>query len=132
MKHLLILLIVTTSLQEVSQEIKPIDYLAALGWTILGIALIKAIIYPKGARFDLLRWLRENLQDVIIGLLACPIIMQLGAVLVGLAKYYVGFDTTGIEQALNEAHLSSIQLSLILSMYIQWKLFKRYQAKTNK
>lgn len=109
------------------QILKSIDYVAAIGWTVLGIALIKAIIYPRGVDFSLRVWLRENLQDVIIGLIACPIIMQLGSVILNLVQYYTGIDTEGIEQMLNEAKLSSVQLALVLSMFIQWKLYKAYR-----
>ena len=107
--------------------LKSIDYVAALGWTLLGIALVKAIIYPRGVDFSLGVWLKENLQDVVIGVIACPIIMQLGAVILNLLQYYTGIETEGIEKMLNEAKLSSVQLSLVLSMFIQWKLYKAYR-----
>lgn len=112
-----------------TEIIKPIDYIAALGWAILGIALIKAIIYPRNEKFILNKWISENIKDVIVGVLACPIIMQLGAIILGVVQYYTGVDTSAIEKLLNEANLSTIQLTLLLSMYIQWKLYKSYQKK---
>lgn len=113
------------------QEIlKPIDYVAALGWTLMGIALIKGIIYPKGVTFNLKKWFGENIQDAFIGVIACPVIMQLGASVLGLAKYYTGIDTSAIEEMLNKGHLSSVQLALVLSMVIQWKLYTRYKNKS--
>lgn len=112
--------------------LNPIDYVAALGWTILGIALVKAIIYPKGEKFILSKWVSENIKEVIIGVLACPILMQLGAVTLTLLQIYMGFDMSGVEQALNSAHLDSIQLTLILSIFIQWKLYTNYKKKQAK
>jgi hypothetical protein len=112
-----------------NQILKPIDFVSALGWTLIGIALVKSIIYPRGVKFNLAVWLSENLQDVIIGIIACPVIMQLGALGLNLLQYYTGIDTSGIEKLLNEAHLSSLQLALVLSIFIQWKLYKSYISK---
>ncbi len=112
-----------------AEIIKPIDYVAALGWAILGIAFVKAVIYPRNVKFNVSKWISENIKDVIVGILACPIIMQLGAIILSAVRYYTGVDTTAIEKMLEENHLSPMQLTLLLSMFIQWRLYKNYVKK---
>lgn len=132
MKLLVILAIFKIILQEtetINQILKPIDYLAALSWTVLGIAFIKAVIYPRKEKFNKRKWIEENTQDVIIGLLACPVIMQLGSFSLNLLTYWAGFDLSVLDTFLTKRGADPIKLSFILSMFIQWRLFKYYKAK---
>lgn len=127
MKLLLFNLLQETEIIE--KILTPIDYAFALWWTLLGIIFIKLLIYPRKVKFNGKVWIEENTQDVLIGLVACLIIMQLGAIVLNLVTVVTGFDMSGIQTTLEKLNLNPIKLSLVLSMVIQWKLYKAYRHK---
>lgn len=105
------------------------DWISALGWTILGIAFVKVLIYPYGAKFNLWKWVNENLKDVLAGLLLTLIALKLGLVLLILIAKWAHIDLDGIEEALNAVNLDSSQFALIVAIAFQYKQYKNYQNK---
>lgn len=97
----------------------------SLVWTLIGIAFIKAYIFPyRTEKFSWKYWIKNNTKDVIIGILATLILMKLGDVALAIAAA-VGLDTAGLASTLQTVNLDPTQLALIVSMFVQWHLHKR-------
>lgn len=109
--------------------LKPLDWLSAIGWTLIGIAFVKALIFPHGVSFSLRRWVKENLIDVIRGLLLTLITLKLGLIVIDLLQTYLGVNFEGIEKGIESAGLDPIQLALVIAIVFQYWLYKRRNKK---
>lgn len=105
------------------------DWLSAIGWTLIGIAFIKSIEYNNNNKFSLSYWMKNNIIDVIRGLLLTLVTMKLGSIVVDLLEIYLGFDFNKIRGAITEAGLSPVQFSLVLAIIFQYWLLKRKKKK---
>lgn len=97
----------------------------AIGWTLIGIAFVKAYVYKRGKKFDFWYWISDNLQDVITGILLTLISVKLGEVIFQILAKVVGIDFTGVLETIREYNLDPIQISLILAIAFQIWLEKR-------
>lgn len=109
-------------------DLTTLDWFSAMGWTIIGILFYKAWIYPHGAGFNVKKWFKENIADVIRGLLFTLILVKLGDVVFQLLAVF-GIDVSVISEMIKKANLDPIQLSLIASVWIQHVLYKRRKKK---
>lgn len=105
------------------------DWLSALGWAIIGIAFVKVLIYPHGVKFDLWKWINENIKDVLAGLLLTLIALKLGLALLILIAKWAHIDLEGIEEALESVNLNASQFALIVAIVFQYKQYLIYQKK---
>ena len=105
------------------------DWLSALGWALIGIAFVKVLIYPHGLKFNVWKWIDENLKDVIAGLLLTLIALKLGLVLLIIVAKWIHFDLEGIEEALNAVNLNSSQFALIVAIVFQYKQYLKYKKQ---
>jgi len=98
---------------------------SAIGWTLIGIAFVKAYVYNRKNEFKLGYWLSDNLQDVIVGVLLTLISVKLGEVIFQLIAKIFGIDFSGILETIREYNLDPVQISLILAIAFQAWLEKR-------
>lgn len=108
-----------------------LDWASAIFWTILGILFYKVYQYPRGAGFNLKRWVNENWLDAITGLLATPLVIKLGDI-VFQSLNFIGIDLSGISDKLIELNMDPVKLSLVLSLLLQHVLYLRYKKNKNK
>jgi hypothetical protein len=108
------------------------DWLSALGWAIIGIAFVKVLIYPYGVNFSPWRWIKENIKDVLAGLLLTLIVLKLGLVLLIVVAKWAHIDLEGIDEALSSVNLDSSQLALIVAIIFQYKQYKSFKASVKK
>ena len=104
-------------------------WLGAIGWTLVGILFVKALIYPFKKKFNIKTWMSDNLIDVIRGVLLTLIAVKLGDITIQLLTKYLGIDFSGITEGIKEAGLDPIQISLIIAIIFQLWLYKRKKKK---
>ena len=104
---------------------------SAMGWTLVGIAFFKAWQYDKTVTFKPLYWVKNNILDVIRGVLLTMVVLKLGDITVELLKY-LGIDFTNVNVAFAELGTDPVQLSLVISIIAQYYIYKRSKPKTIK
>lgn len=110
-------------------DLTTLDWISAIGWSLIGILFQKSWIFPHGTTsFSLTRWINENLIDVIRGLLLTLVVVKLGDI-VFQVLFFVGIDLRGISEAIKEVGVDPIQLSLIVAIAAQYLLYKRKQKR---
>ena len=106
-------------------------WLDAIGWTLIGIAFVKAVKYPYGVNFSISTWLKENIIDVVIGILLTLIVVKLGeGVLAVIALAFPQLKE--VTETLHKVNLDPIQLSLVIAILVQWKYVEKWRPKINK
>ena len=110
-------------------DLTTLDWLGAIGWTIVGILFYKAWIFPHGAtKFNIWRWLDENWIDFLRGLLLTLIVVKLGDIVFQLISL-TGVDLNQVSAQLKEIGLDPIQTALVISIGAQHLLYKRKKKK---
>lgn len=104
-------------------------WLGAIGWTLVGILFVKALIYPFKKKFNFNTWLQENTLDVIRGVLLTLITVKLGDITIQLLTKYVGLDFSGITEGIKDAGLDPVQISLVIAIIFQLWLYKRRKKR---
>jgi len=104
---------------------------SAIGWTLVGIAFFKAWQYDKAVTFKPWYWMRNNILDVIRGILLTMVVLKLGDITVELLKY-LGVDFTNVNVAFSELGTDPVQLSLLISIIAQYYIYKRSKSKQQK
>jgi hypothetical protein len=66
---------VTTLLIELAQAT---EWFKGIGWSFIGIAIVKTYYVPSNEKFDISKWLRENFRDVFLGILISIAILRIG------------------------------------------------------
>ncbi len=102
---------------------------SAIGWTLIGIALVKCIKYPYGVAFSLRTWINENIIDVMIGILITLIVVKLGDGLFSIIATFFP-QVKEITETLHKVDLDPIQLALVIAMVVQFKYVEKWRPRT--
>ena len=104
----------------------------AIGWTLIGIAFVKLLVLDKSVilkkEFDWVFYIKNNILDVLRGVTLTLITVKLGEVVFSLLGTF-GIDFNGVTEAIKEAGLDPVQISLVVAIAFQWWLYKRYLKK---
>lgn len=92
------------------------QYLASLVWILISIAGVKLFYYPAGIKFKFLKWVNENLKDVLLGIIVSFGVLRLG-------EWGISFVESKFALDLPEA-TDMISVIIIVTVLIQIKLHK--------
>lgn len=91
-------------------------WIAAMLWTMVGIAIVKTYYYNRANKFNLRFWLNDNLKDVLLGFLSCLVGLRLADQLIHLLA------ENGISLPIDTDDF--VIVMLVVSIYIQNRLHK--------
>ena len=101
----------------------------AIFWTVIGIALVKAIFYPYGA-VKFWSWIKGRpILDVIRGILITLVVVKLGDVVIDIAKA-LGLDMSAMDKVFEKIGHKPVELSLVVAMFVQYKIYMWRKKKT--
>ena len=101
----------------------------SIGWTLIGIALIKSFIYPYGeVKFS--KWVTgKPLLDVIRGILITLVVVKLGDVVIDIANA-LGLDVSAVNKIFDKIGHKPVELSLVVAMFVQYRIYMWRKKKT--
>lgn len=101
----------------------------SIGWTLIGIALVKAFIYPYGeVKFS--QWVTgKPLLDLIRGVLITLVVVKLGDVVIDIARA-LGLDVSAVNSIFEKIGHKPVELSLVVSMFVQYRIYMWRKKKT--
>lgn len=101
----------------------------AIWWTLIGIALVKAIYYPYGT-VKFWSWIKGRpILDVIRGILITLVVVKLGDVVIDVAEAF-GLNVSALNKVFEKIGHKPVELSLVVAMFVQYKIYMWRKKKT--